>query len=67
MICPNCNSERTGVTDTLPGNDGNIYRRRKCRDCGQPFRSVELVIDDQGQYRYGYSEAHYRRHPPKSK
>ena len=57
MQCPNCNSERTRVKDTMNAPDGKIYRRRKCSDCGQVFRSVEVGDDGTDEFRKKYLEA----------
>lgn len=47
MKCPHCNSDNIGVIDTLPGATNTIYRRRKCKDCGGLFHTVEII--DNGQ------------------
>lgn len=61
MYCPNCNSSRTRVVDTLPGVANNIFRRRKCSDCGTLFRSVELVLDNSEDSRDSFSAAQKQR------
>ena len=47
MKCPHCKSDNIGVVDTLPGAVNTIYRRRKCKDCNETFRTVEII--DNGQ------------------
>lgn len=50
MICPRCNSAKIGVVDTVQNDDDReIYRRRKCRNCGKVLYTIEFEApyDDQ--------------------
>lgn len=60
MTCPKCHYEKTRVTDTLPGDDGAIYRRRKCSECGLIFRTVEVIAT--GVYGRKFNAAERRKH-----
>lgn len=57
MICPYCSSTNIYVSDTAPGSDGKVYRRRHCRDCNARFRTVESCMDDTPVANQGYLEA----------
>ena len=61
MTCPNCGSENYRVIETIPGLDGNIYRRRKCIGCGCTFRTVETPDDGSEEFKQGYYEAMKRK------
>ena len=57
MICPVCGSECNYVKETAQGSDGKVYRRRRCSNCDEKFRTVEVVIKDSDPSRKDYSEA----------
>lgn len=57
MICPVCGSEDSYVKETAHGEDGKVYRRRRCCNCDEKFRTVESVIRDTDDSRKRYSEA----------
>lgn len=42
LACPSCGGGKSGVVD---GGDSDVgyWRRRKCRDCGHGFVTVESV------------------------
>lgn len=45
MICPECGGKTT-VCDTTEIKDTNeIYRQRKCLDCGNKFFTVEFEVE----------------------
>lgn len=45
MYCPRCKSQQIMVTDTRPYLGGKyIWRRRKCKDCGKPWHTVEIPL-----------------------
>lgn len=46
MICPSCNSSNIEVGDTLHG-EREIYRTRKCKDCGFKFYTTESVVSSE--------------------
>lgn len=58
MNCPNCGSDDISVKDTMHGPDGKIYRRRRCNECGEKFRSVEEIAEDTEEFRSAYAAAH---------
>jgi transcriptional regulator NrdR family protein len=60
MICPKCGSDKAGVTDTVKNPDANeIYRKRKCRDCGKAFHTIEFEVDYDDQFVEGWQK-YYR-------
>lgn len=58
MDCPKCNSRCVYVVDTMHGDDGCVYRRRKCLDCGAKFHTIELQIGDNAKFKQGYADAY---------
>lgn len=61
MTCPNCGGTDIYVVDTLNGEDGYIYRRRKCRDCNTKFRTAELKIKNDMDLTRGYVDAFHSK------
>ena len=61
MKCPHCNSENHSVIDSLRGGSNTNYRRRKCKDCGGAFRTVEIVDNGSPNIAKGYSAAMKRK------
>ena len=62
MKCPHCNSTNIGVIDTLGGAVNTIYRRRKCKSCGELFRTVEIIDNGQNpSVAKGYAAAMKRK------
>lgn len=45
MICPECGSEKTKVTDSRGCTDGSIRRRRECEACKSRFTTYERVSE----------------------
>ena len=45
MICPECGSTKTKVTDSRACNDGSIRRRRECESCKCRFTTYERVSE----------------------
>ena len=43
MTCPECGAD-TKVIDSRPCED-STYRRRKCRECGNRFSTIEIDAD----------------------
>lgn len=45
MICPNCNSDQTAVTNS---RQKKTHRRRRyeCLNCGERFTTKETVVEE---------------------
>lgn len=41
MRCIYCNSLNTSVSNSATADDGTIYRRRVCKDCGEKMYTTE--------------------------
>ena len=41
MTCPKCKCEKIYTYDSRPGLD-LVMRRKKCRDCGYRFKTMEI-------------------------
>lgn len=64
MTCPNCSSYNVKVVDTMSSADGlSVYRRKKCRECGAKFRTVEVIDDGSEAFKNGYLEALNYKNP----
>jgi len=46
LPCPSCGSHRSEVKDSRSYNDNSIYRRRKCKNCGERYTTLEYVAAD---------------------
>lgn len=57
MNCPECGFSNYRVMDTINSADGKIYRRRKCLECGELFRTVEVMDDGSEEFKKNYFEA----------
>ena len=78
MRCPKCKSESVYVTDTMPGDDGRIYRRKRCEACNFRFNTVEvteaeyttnwldalqsIVNHGSEDFKRGYYAAYHKKH-----
>jgi transcriptional regulator NrdR family protein len=43
--CPNCQSRRTVVLDTVRATPTATVRHHECRDCGKRFKTCETIVD----------------------
>lgn len=56
MLCPKCGN-RLGVVETRDWSDGNVYRRRKCKNCGHLIATIEIKIPYDNQFRREWNDA----------
>ena len=66
MNCPHCNSNNTTVAETRPSTHNTRTRRRKCKDCGEWFGTLELALPYKaaGTYYSGPTNTqHYKIRP----
>ena len=61
MKCPHCDSDNVGVIETFRGGKNTTYRRRKCKDCGGLFRTVEIIDNGNPHIAKGYAAATKRK------
>jgi len=61
MTCPKCGSSKTRVAEPFYNDVDYVFRRRKCSDCGNSFRTVEMTIQDDSKLNYRYSDAYMKR------
>lgn len=53
MLCPKCFTDNNCCSDSRPSEEF-IYRRRKCKECGFSWLTVEMDLDRAGEeYQYG--------------
>ena len=57
MTCPKCGSENVCVRETMHGDGGKVYRRRRCNDCWTMFRTVEDVLVETEENHKDYIKA----------
>lgn len=68
MKCPHCNSDNIRVIDSLGGATNTIYRRRKCKGCGELFRTVEIIDNGSNPaVAKGYSAAMKKKNARRNK
>lgn len=61
MLCPKCGG-KSGVIDTVKNPvDNEIYRQRKCTDCGRVFYSIETKADCNQDFMEEKWHKYYRR------
>lgn len=57
MYCPKCKA-KTAVTITMHNDDFNeVYRRRRCKECGYSFYTAEVEKEAKGAFRIMLSQA----------
>lgn len=49
MNCPKCGSKNVYVIDSRKDDQQRVFRRRKCTDCGEQFRTIENVYVKNGK------------------
>lgn len=55
MYCPLCGG-KTGVCENvLNDKENEMYRRRKCKECGHKFYTLEFVVPDYNVLRDTYN------------
>lgn len=65
MICPECGG-KLGVTDTTYIKSTNdIYRLRKCFECGEKIASIEKIVPLDNDFRFLWNE--YNRNTRKNR
>ena len=65
MLCPECNSDNVGVIDVVKNKQQNeIYRQRKCRDCGYKFHTIEFEVEYDGQLKRDWHKNRRRWNKP---
>jgi transcriptional regulator NrdR family protein len=61
MNCPKCNCSSCTTIDTVQNRtDNEVYRKRKCRDCGHIFYTSEFEVEYSDQFKKDWNK-HYRR------
>lgn len=49
-VCPRCTTDDSRVLETRRDNDGDVYRRRKCKSCGSTWHTRETQVVVPGGY-----------------
>lgn len=69
MICPSCNG-KLGVVDTVR-DDQEVYRRRKCPECGQLVYTLEKEVERDAKFSANWmtceNESRYKNKRKKGK
>lgn len=51
LLCPKCQGQHLSVVDSRNRKDNEyVYRRRKCKDCGYRFPTVEIVDEQYADF-----------------
>ena len=59
MNCPSC-GENTFVWDTASGEE-EIFRKRKCKSCGESFCTIEFEVEYDENFRKEWSKYRGRK------
>lgn len=62
MKCSKCGSNNLRVMDTFSDLDEEIYRRRKCLDCGEKIYTVEYEVEPNEEFKKAYGKANRTKH-----
>lgn len=62
MRCPKC-SGRVKVVDTTNSEENEIYRKRKCLDCGHVFYTTEFEVEQTNAFLHEYHKS-FRSNKP---
>lgn len=62
MKCPKCAGE-VRVRDTTYTEENEIYRRRKCLDCGHVFYTMEFEVEASPEFRKEWRKFHRTAKP----
>lgn len=52
MKCPCCDLEVVRVVDNVNTPDGDVYRKRKCKNCDAIFYTKESIIEYNNKHRF---------------
>ena len=58
MKCPKCGSNNLKVIDTISDLDDEVYRCRRCVDCGGKFHTVEFEVETNDSVKEAFRQAH---------
>lgn len=65
MRCSKCGSDNLRVMETFSEFDEEVYRRRKCLDCGEKIFTVEYEVEQNEEFKKIYKEAWRGKHANK--
>lgn len=60
MKCPKCDGKLKTI-DTVHTDENEIYRKRKCSDCGHIIYTAEYIVFPNQEFLDEYHEAYRRR------
>lgn len=61
MVCPKCKG-KVVIVDSVNTPEEEIYRRRKCIECGHNFYTVEFEVECNAKFEEEWA-AYYRYTP----
>lgn len=44
MSCPECNAKTTVIDGSNNFNENELYRKRKCLNCGKTYYTIESIV-----------------------
>lgn len=59
MKCPKCNGKTTVTDNALNTSDNEMYRKRKCLECGHIFYTTEYEVER--NYKFSMEWRRYNR------
>lgn len=61
MLCPKCKG-KLGVIDNVNAPDNELYRLRRCKECGHTIYTIEYEADADKYFLNRWDEHHRNRH-----
>ena len=50
LFCPKCGVKSIVLDSALDKENNELYRKRKCVQCGQDFFTIEFVVDNDEKF-----------------
>lgn len=67
MKCSKCGSDNLRVMDTFSYLDEEVYRRRKCLDCGELIYTVEYEVEFNDEFHKTYKQLCHMKNASRAK
>lgn len=61
MLCPKCGNGSRIVDTRNEPKENEVYRLHRCKSCGHVFYTVELLVEENKQFRKVWSSTHRYR------
>lgn len=58
MTCPKCKGKVVSIDSSINNTDNEVYRKKKCRDCGETFYTVEFEVIENDRFKKAWNANH---------